>query len=157
MIKIIKLLILSALLCRANTLVIDSTSFRTSSTYQGDGTYLYFYSIDPWELSKKDLSNFQIFWCPEVEIYNLESNIAFETSYEYDKLVFENLENDNNNKVVYFSFESKYVPVAGTIQFKLGKDIFLHKGVVPGCIPEPSTSFVLLISMIGLMFIRKRT
>jgi len=158
--KLMKTLIMVLMCAVASAKPITDTlpAFRSSIVDQGNGTYLYIYSVDPWKLAKQDLSNLTVFWCDEVSAYNFESNIKFDIEIEDDRVIFDDLEDDNNDTTLTFSFESANIPTDGIVSYKAGKSTWESVAKVPSCIvvPETTTSSLLAGSAVLLLTYRRR-
>jgi hypothetical protein len=158
--KLIKTLAAIFLCAFASAAPIQNTepAFRSSIVDQGNGTYLYTYSVDPWKLATtKDLSNFNVFWCEDVVAYNFKSNIGFDIELEKGYVSFVNLESDNNDTTVTFTFESANIPTDGIVTYKAGKDVWDSVAKVPSCVTIPETSTTgLLAGAFALLFLRRR-
>lgn len=134
-----------------------SPAFRSSIVDQGNGTYLYMYSVDPWKLSKHDLSNFGIFWCKGVSAKNFKSNISFDLEIDDDYVKFDDLEDDNNDTTITFSFVSSHIPTNGIVTYKAGRNVWESAAKVPSCaIPETSTLSLFVISLLSLTYRRRK-
>jgi len=137
--------------------ITDTTpAFRSSIVDQGNGIYLYMYSVDPWKLSKQDLSNFSVFWCDAVSASNFESNIKFDLELKDDYVKFDDLEDDNNETTINFSFESINTPTDGIVTYKAGRNVWESAAQVPSCNVIPETSSTSLLAGAAILFLLRR-
>lgn len=156
--KLLKTLIVMLMCASASAKPITDTSpaFRSSIVDQGNGTYLYMYSVDPWKLAKQDLSNFSVFWCDAVSASNFESNIKFDLELTDEYVKFDDLEDDNNDITITFSFESANVPTDGIVRYKAGRNVWESAAQVPSCNAIPETSSTSLLAGTAILFLLRR-
>jgi hypothetical protein len=133
-----------------------SPAFRSSIVDQGNGTYLYMYSVDPWKLAKQDLSNFSVFWCGSTSASDFESSIKFTLELTDEYVKFDSLESDNNDTTITFSFESANVPTDGVVTYKAGRTTWESAAQVPSCNVIPETSSTSLIGGTAILFLLRR-
>lgn len=157
LLKSIIILLVYAGATTAATISNSASAFKSSVVDQGDGTYLYSYSVSPWKLAtKRDLSNFIVFWCCDVVAYNYGGSIDFDLEVEDDRVVFDDLEDDNNTTTITFFFESVNIPMDGIVSYKAGRDTWRSATKVPSCaiIPEPASVSLLVVA--GILFLTRR-
>ncbi len=159
--KILKTLIVMLMCASASAKPVSNATtepaFRSSIVEQGNGTYLYSYTVDPWKLATtKDLSNFNVFWCEDVVAYNFKSNIGFDLELESGYVSFVNLEGDNNDTTITFSFESANVPTDGIVTYKAGRTTWESAAKVPSCNVIPETSSASLLAGTAILFLLRR-
>lgn len=129
----------------------------TSFISQSADRWIYQYSFDPEEFTKKDISNVEFDFCPTVTIFNHDSNVKYKAEsdlgyFKFDSISFEDLQ----PKTVWFSFESLNPPTVGNLFIKAGKDVFTDEVYVPACVPEVDTTMLGLLATVLLIIRRNR-
>jgi|694.fasta_scaffold95412_3 hypothetical protein len=156
----LKLLLLSLLIATnaANarvTTTYDDTYVSSSVVYNGIGLYTYSYNITPELFTTYDISNFEIFFCEDAKILNARSNIRFTEELGDRFFKFDSIEDDNNDKQLWFTFDSPNAPEIGDVAVKYARTETFAKEYVPSCvtIPEPS---VVGLSFLGMLLLLRR-
>lgn len=153
--KLLSLLLAATVANASVTTTYDDITITSSVVYNESGTYTYSYNITPALFTKQDISHFEIFFCGGINITNTSSNIRFTEEIKDESIKFDNLAGKNNDKQLWFTFDSVNAPTTGSVAVKYGRTEAFTKAQVPSCtvIPEPS---VVGLSFLGLSLLLRR-
>lgn len=156
-----KLILLSLLLiatfvnASVTTTYDNNVTVNSSVVHNEDGTYTYSYNLTPALFTKQDISHFEVFVCGGLLITNATSNIRFSEEIKDESFKFDNLAGKNNDRQLWFTFDSPNSPALGDVAVKYGRLEAFTRAQVPSCekIPETST---LGLSVLGLCLLLRR-
>lgn len=153
--KLLSLLLAATVANASVTTTYDEITITSSVVHNESGTYTYSYNITPALFTKQDISHFEVFVCGGLLITNATSSIKFKEEIKDESFKFDNLEGKNNDKQLWFTFDSPNSPELGDVAVKYGRTEAFTKAQVPGCaaIPEPG---VICLSTLGLGLLLRR-
>lgn len=154
--KILSLLLAVSVANASVTNTYDDITITSSVVHNQSGNYTYSYNITPALFTKQDISHFEIFFCGDINITNMSSNIRFTDELKDESFKFDNLEGKNNNKELWFTFDSVNAPTTGSVAVKYGRTKAFTKAQVPSCAVIPETSTTILAFLGGVLLLRRR-
>lgn len=154
--KILSLLLAVSVANASVTNTYDDITITSSVVHNQSGNYTYSYNITPALFTKQDISHFEIFFCNGINITNMSSNIRFTDELKDESFKFDNLEGKNNNKELWFTFDSVNAPTTGSVAVKYGRTEAFTKAQVPSCAVIPESSTMILAFLGGVLLLRRR-
>lgn len=154
--KILSLLLAATVANASVTTTYDNITITSSVVHNESGTYTYSYNITPALFTKQDISHFEVFVCGGLLITNATSNIRFKEEIKDESIKFDNLEGKNNDKQLWFTFDSPNSPELGDVAVKYGRIEAFTKAQVPSCVAIPETSTMSLAFLGSMLLLRRR-